>query len=145
MVKKFAGIILLGVIAIFILVQFVPRGRNHTNPAVVQEPAWDKPETRVLAQRACFDCHSNETIWPWYSSVAPFSWLIGQDVEEGRERLNFSAWGRGEQEIEEIADVIQNGEMPPVYYVILHPEANLSNQERLDLLNGLIGSLGVAR
>ena len=59
----------------FALTQVVPYGRNHTNPAVVYEPDWDSPETRALAERACFDCHSNETTWPWYSTIAPISWL----------------------------------------------------------------------
>ena len=61
----------------FLLIQFVPYGRSHTNPPVLSEPAWDSPETRVLAQTACFDCHSNETDWsPWYTKVAPASWLV---------------------------------------------------------------------
>ena len=86
-------VVLLSVcVAIFLLIQLIPYGRDHTNPAVVAEPAWDLPETRALAVRACFDCHSNETIWPWYSNVAPISWLVQRDVDEGREKLNFSEW-----------------------------------------------------
>lgn len=81
------GIILIG----FVVVQFIPVDR--TNPPVVQEPNWDSPQTRALAERACFDCHSNETKWPWYSKVAPVSWLVAHDVEEGRAALNLSEWG----------------------------------------------------
>ncbi len=95
---------LLVLLAGFLLIQLVPYGRNHTNPPVLQEPNWDSPQTRALAQRACFDCHSNETEWPWYSHVAPVSWLVQRDVEEGREKVNFSTWGQGgAEEGEELA------------------------------------------
>ena len=81
--------------AAFLLIQLVPYGHAHDNPPVAAEPNWDSPQTRELAQRACFDCHSNETTWPWYSNVAPVSWLVQHDVDEGREYLNFSRWGLG--------------------------------------------------
>ena len=60
---------------LFLAIQFVPYGRDHSNPPVIGEPTWNSPETRALAVRACFDCHSNETVWPWYSNIAPVSWL----------------------------------------------------------------------
>jgi len=77
-----------------VLIQLIPFGRQHTNPPVVREPAWDSPQTRALAKRACFNCHSNETTWPWYSSVAPVSWLTQRDVNGGRSHLNFSEWNK---------------------------------------------------
>jgi hypothetical protein len=83
---------IVGVVVLFGLIQLVPYGRDHTNPPVVAEPAWDSPQTRALAVRACFDCHSNETVWPWYSNVAPASWLVQRDVDDGRRRLNWSEW-----------------------------------------------------
>jgi len=107
------------------------------NPPVVQEPAWDSPQTRALAQRACFDCHSNETTWPWYSRVIPASWLIRRDVNEGRRRLNFSDWGSGRRETREIGEVIAEGEMPPFYYVMMHPTAKLTQAEQQALAQGL--------
>lgn len=64
--------------------QLVPYGRDHANPSVRDEPSWNSPETRTLAERACFDCHRNETDWPWYSHVAPVSWLVQRDVVQGR-------------------------------------------------------------
>ena len=73
------GTALLGVI------QLLPFGHDHTNPPVRKEPEWDAPETRELAARACFDCHSNQTVWPWYSNVAPVSWLVWSDVVAGAE------------------------------------------------------------
>lgn len=136
--------VLLGVIGLVVaaligfgLLQLVPYGRNHTNPPVVIEPTWDSAQTRALAARACFDCHSNETTWPWYSNVAPVSWLIQRDVDEGRQRLNFSEWNRPQRERQRLAGIVQEGEMPPWYYVILHPTANLSNAETQQLADGL--------
>src|SRR5437764_214194 len=87
------GLVVLALV-LFGLMQLVPTGISYTNPPVVSEPNWDSPQTRALAQRACFDCHSNETTWPWYSHVAPVSWLLARDVIEGRSRLNFSTWGQ---------------------------------------------------
>ena len=69
-------------------IQLIPYGRAHANPPVLAEPAWDSPATRDLAVRACFDCHSNETVWPWYSNIAPVSWLVQRDVDGGRNKAN---------------------------------------------------------
>ena len=82
--------ILISVAGLLLLIQLVPYGRNHTNPPIVKEPDWDQPRTRELAVRACFDCHSNETHWPWYSHVAPVSWLLQWDIDEGRGVVDFS-------------------------------------------------------
>jgi hypothetical protein len=79
------GIILLILVGGFLLIQLVPYGRAHANPPVVKEPAWDSPTTRALAKRACFDCHSNETVWPWYTNVAPVS-CGGLTFQTGRAR-----------------------------------------------------------
>jgi len=123
----------------FVLIQLVPYGRNHTNPPVQSEPNWDSPETRALAERACFDCHSNETEWPWYSNVAPVSWLVQHDVEEGRPILNFSEWDQGgkPRELEEMWEVLQHGSMPPAVFLPTHPEARLTQAETDALIAGL--------
>ena len=121
----------------FLLIQLVPYGRSHQNPPVVQEPTWDSPQTRTLAQRACFDCHSNETTWPWYSNVAPISWLIQHDVDEGRRRLNFSVWTGSGRGLREVGEVITRGSMPPFYYSLIHPNAGLSSAEKQQLIQGL--------
>lgn len=140
--KVILGRIGLGVLAIAALIQLVPYGRAHTNPPVVQEPAWDSPETRALAQRACFDCHSNETQWPWYTSVAPFSWMAQDHVDEGREMMNFSRWDRSYEEAGEAGEAVEEGSMPPQDYLRLHPEANLSPAEKAALIRGLALTLG---
>src|SRR3984957_3077392 len=85
------------------LIQFVPFGHTHTNPPTTKEPAWNLPETRVLFHRACFDCHSNETVWRWYSNVAPVSWLVQRDVNGGRTHLNFSEWDKPQRHAKDIA------------------------------------------
>jgi hypothetical protein len=136
-------LILLGVaLVLFVLIQLIPFGRNHTNPPVVSEPNWDSLATRELAQRACFDCHSNETIWPWYSNVAPVSWLVYFDVVEGCQRMNFSEWNNGgSQSIGEITEHLQEGEMPPAQYLLMHPDAILSTSDGQALVDGLRRSI----
>ena len=128
----------------FILLQLVPYGRDHSNPAIAAEPAWDSPETKALAQRACFDCHSNETVWPWYSHIAPVSWMVQNHVDEGREYLNFSEWGSGREaeEGEEMAESIYDGEMPVRSFLITHPEARLTEEEKQVLARGLMATAG---
>ena len=126
----------------FVVIQFVPYGREHVNPPVGAEPAWDSPGTRALAKQACFDCHSNETEWPAYSRVAPVSWLVQRDVSEGRAVLNFSEWQRPQEEAKEAAEEILEGEMPLRTYRLMHTHARLSAAERERLARGLEKTLG---
>jgi mono/diheme cytochrome c family protein len=133
------GIVLL---ALFLVIQLVPFGKDHSNPAVKSEPAWDSADTRALAKRACFDCHSNETIWPWYSKIAPVSWLVAADVEEGRAQMNFSDWNRGRQpSTSEIIGELEEGGMPPFQYPLMHPEAKLTAAEKQALIDGFRATL----
>jgi hypothetical protein len=131
-------------VAVFVVIQFVPLAGSKTNPPVVAEPQWDSTETKVLAQRACYDCHSNETKWPWYSNVAPVSWLVIQDSNEGRSVLNFSQWGQGEQEALEAAQTVLKGSMPPQLYLVTHAEARLNTAEKTQLVKGLQNTFGVS-
>jgi len=133
--------VILGVILVFGLIQLVPYGRTHTNPPVVAEPVWNSPATRVLAQRACFDCHSNETAYPWYTKIAPVSWLTQSDIDRGRRRLNLSNWTGSNRGTHELAETINEGSMPPFYYVWMHPDASLSASEKQQLIDGLTASL----
>ena len=131
--------------AILLAIQTVPYGKTYTNPPVVKEPLWDSPATRALAKRACFDCHSNETVWPGgYAKIAPFSWLVQYDVDEGRKELNFSDWV-GTKEGEQAAKIIKHvnkGDMPPIQYTKMHPEARLSAVEKDALLKWLAATAG---
>lgn len=120
----------------FILIQLIPYGHQHANAPVVKEPAWDSPQTRALAKRACFNCHSNETTWPWYSNVAPVSWLVQNDVNGGRHHLNFSEWDKPQRHAHDAAEEIENGDMPIWFYVPMHPEAKLTPQEKSALIAG---------
>lgn len=129
--------LLLGLIASFALIQLVPYGRDHTNPPVLAEPSWSSPEVRALAVAACYDCHSNETRWPWYSQVAPVSWLVQHDTEEGRRELNFSEWSRPQRKASKAAKSVEKGQMPLFIYLPTHPEARLSAAERAQLIEGL--------
>lgn len=126
---------------VLVAIQLVPYGPERTPPPITGEPAWDSPATRELAARACFDCHSSETRWPWYSHVAPVSWLIRDHVDEGRATLDFSTWDHPGSDPDEAADEVREGEMPPSYYVALHPEARLTDAERAALAAGLEASL----
>ncbi|MAT45584.1 MAG: cytochrome C [Anaerolineaceae bacterium] len=142
--KKIIFFVIGVAVALALLIQLVPYGRNHSNPPVMQEPNWDSQTTRDLAKRACFDCHSNETVWPWYSNIAPVSWLVQRDTMEGRSKLNFSEWVNGSEQLretDEIYEVIQEGEMPPPFYLPLHPEANLTEAEKQTLIKGLQNTL----
>ncbi len=112
----------------------------ETNPPVTSQPAWDSPQTLALAQRACFDCHSNETVWPWYDKLPVSSWIAVFDTLRGRRELNFSQWRVGER-TREMAEVIQNGSMPPALYTLMHPNAILNDQEKQQLIQGLQNSL----
>lgn len=134
--KKF--LIVIGVLLVgFILIQFIPYGHDHTNPAVVSEPAWPDTETKAIAVAACYDCHSNETVWPWYSNIAPVSWLVAHDVQEGRQHLNFSEWENSPYVVNEVTNMVSSGEMPPSYYAMMHTGAQLTDAQRQALIDGL--------
>jgi heme-binding protein len=123
-------------------IQAVPYGHTRANPPVRLEPAWDSPGTRDLVVRACFDCHSNQTVWPWYSGIAPVSWLVQQDVHQGRRKLNFSEWDRRQTEAHESARAVSTGEMPPRLYAWPGTASSLSPEERAALVRGLEATFG---
>ena len=131
---KLLGIALIAGVAM----QFVPYGKDHTNPPVIAEPNWDSQGTKGLFSRACANCHSNNTTWPWYSSVAPVSWLIRHDVDEGREHFNVSMWdAQRVNKGHDAAEEVRQGEMPPWFYVLGHSEAKLSDSEKTQFIQGL--------
>lgn len=113
----------------FVAIQFVPYGRDHTNPPVALNAPWPSAEAERIARISCYDCHSNETRWPLYSYVAPMSWLVYEDVKAGREVLNFSEFDRRQDEVDDIGDVIEDGEMPPANYTAIHRGAKLTDDE----------------
>jgi hypothetical protein len=122
-------------LVVFIAIQLVPVDR--TNPPIQTDvPATS--EQRAVLKRACYDCHSNETAWRWYGYVAPVSWLIARDVHEGRRELNFSTWNllatqTRLKKMRESWEQVEKGEMPPWIYMPPHPDAHLSEADRLVL------------
>jgi cytochrome c551/c552 len=112
--------------------QLVPVSRTNPSPGgEIKVPV----EVAPLLRRACYDCHSNQTVWPWYSRVAPASWLVAHDVRHGREDLNFSTWTDAKatkrtKKLLKVAEEVREGEMPPWYYALVHPEARLTAAER---------------
>jgi cytochrome c551/c552 len=112
-------------------IQFVPVERtNPPSTGMIDAPE----EVMVVLRRSCFDCHSNETVWPWYSYVAPVSWLVADDVLDGRRHLNFSEWStyipkRQNHKRTEIGEMVEVGIMPLWFYVPLHPKAEMSEDD----------------
>ncbi len=120
------------IIALIILVagmQLIPVKR--TNPEVVYD--FDGPaEVKTILQKSCYDCHSHETKWPWYSYVAPMSWLVAHDVKDGRAHLNFSDWAPLKNIVyihQEMYEEVHEGKMPLKTYLLAHPEAVVTAEE----------------
>jgi hypothetical protein len=120
---------------------------SRTNPPVVNDwttTSTPTPHVAAMLRAACYDCHSNETKWPWYSHIAPVSWLIANDVKEGRENLNLSDWPKNDPErtarrIENMSEKIGYAEMPPGKYTAIHKDARLTDGERKELSDWLDG------
>ncbi len=130
------------VVVVGVAIQFIPTQVGPPNPPVVAEPTWDTPATRTMFYQVCGNCHSNETQWPWYSRVAPVSWLIARDVVRGRARLNVSEWNRPQRRADDAAEAVLEGEMPLPIYLIMHPEARLTQAQRQALATGLAATFG---
>jgi hypothetical protein len=132
--KKRIGIL---VVVLLIAIQFWPVDR--TNPKVVSD-LQAPPDVKQVLRQACYNCHSYETVWPWYSRVAPVSWMILSDVNEAREHLNFSDWesippGDRPATTKRIWKMVETGEMPLLMYRIMHPEARLSGDQKTIIKN----------
>jgi hypothetical protein len=127
--------------------QFVPIA--HDNPPAQTAVQWDSPQTEHLARRACLDCHSDETKWPAYTYIAPSSWLLRDHASGARRELNFSELNivpqfRAARLPEDAAQQVRTGSMPPADYLILHPDARLSDAEKQQLMEGLQRSLAAS-
>jgi hypothetical protein len=131
--------IVLGAAALHVLIQFIPYGHDYSNPPVKSTPNWTSAKVEHLAAVACADCHSNTTEWPKKARIAPASWLIRRDVDEGRSRLN---WSVPCGETDDIGEAVRGGGMPPLQYKLVHANARLSDAEKAVLAKGLPASLG---
>lgn len=128
--------VMLGLGAVVVLAQLArPSMENPPVTGDIQAPA----DVHAVLKRSCYDCHSNETKWPWYSQVVPFSWLVAHDVNDGRKHLNFSEWesyeaGRKLKKLKEIEEEVGEGEMPMAIYVTLHGDAKLTEAEKTSIV-----------
>lgn len=132
---------LVAVVSLVVALQLVPYG-DRRNPATTGEPSWTAPATRALAVGACYDCHSNQTAWPWYSAIAPVRWMVYRDVSAARAALNFSELDRPQWGPPRVVQMIRSGQMPPARYAALHRAARLTADERDALAGGLADALG---
>ena len=135
--RTFLKIAFITILVVFAAIQVrrPARANPPVNPARrIQATAQVPPQVNAILKRACSDCHSNETRWPWYTNVAPLSWWIVDHVNEGREHLNFSEWASYSTEdaahlLDEICQEVKQGKMPLENYVYLHPDARLSQAD----------------
>lgn len=124
--------ILLAAASVFVAVQLVPL--EYSNPAI--ESNLSAPASvKAVLERSCYDCHSHETRWPWYGYVAPASFLVTHDVHEARDEMNFSTWNRYRPDkraelLDDVIKMVNDGDMPPWYYLVMHPGARLSDADR---------------
>ncbi len=124
--------------ALFILIQVIRPAK--TNPLIdptheISASVTVGPALSSIFVRSCNDCHSNRTVWPWYSNVAPVSWLVISDVNSGRRKLNFSEWSSYQSEksgklLDEICKEVKEGEMPPATYTPMHSSASLTTADQ---------------
>jgi hypothetical protein len=138
---KITKFLVIAVVVLFLGLQFVRPAR--TNPAVdpaqtIEAHTQTTPQAKDILDRACSDCHSNRTEWPWYTNVAPLSWWITNHVNEGRQRLNLSEWAkldkdRQSKKLQQICDEVTDGGMPLSSYLPMHPKAKLSEQDKKTL------------
>jgi len=141
MLKKTIKIIAIVLVVMVVGIQFVRPAR--TNPAVdetqtIVAHTQMTPEVSSILDRSCRDCHSNKTVWPWYTQVAPVSWWLADHVNDGRRNLNISEWGRlakdrQDRKLRQICDQVQDGMMPLSSYLPMHPAAKLSEQDKKTL------------
>ena len=128
------GTIFMGLVAALLLAQLVPYGHAHDNPRPTQQARFASAQDQRLFATACGDCHSDQTRWPWYSNVAPVSWLVQHDVEDGRGSFNVSAWDTRQPGLDEVVGNIEHGSMPPWQYKIIHGDARLSSAKKAQLV-----------
>ena len=129
--KNIRKLILLIIAGIVIIIQFIPVDKTNL-PVTADLRAPDN--VKEILKNSCYDCHSNETDWPWYSSVAPVSWLVSGDVNDARRHLNFSDWDSmnmsdRKKMLDEIWEEVEGGEMPLRIYTLMHSDAKISDEQ----------------
>jgi len=133
--RRWLKITLIVLAVLFVVIQFIPIA--HTNPPVKADIAAP-PDVKAVLRKGCYDCHSNQTVWPWYVHLAPVSWLLWNDVNGGRGKMNFSEWGTYPPDTQaklmrKSWHEVSGGDMPPWYYRMMHPPSRLSDAEKATL------------
>ena len=139
--------VLLAILLLFILGQFIRPDKNQTSLASPNDifAGFSAPEsTKQIIKTACYDCHSNNTVYPWYSEIQPVAWWIADHVNEGKSELNFSEFlsykpKKADHKLEEVIEMIQEGEMPLQSYTLIHGNAKLSEIQKTELINWVQG------
>jgi len=142
-VNRRIKVILISFVALLVLIQFYPLDRS--NPPVTAE-IETPPEVKVVLKESCYDCHSNETVWPFYAYIAPVSWLVVRDVHKARHDVNFSEWGsipveKQYKKLDKLWEEVEEGKMPLPIYLITHPGAKLSEEHKATIKNWVQSSL----
>ena len=131
--------VIVGLTVTMAAIQLVPYGKDHTPQAAGKPFIWNSPQAEAIARRSCYDCHSNETKWWWAIEIAPFSWLAQSDIDEARQRVNFSEWS-GQLTVNGLQWVVNRG-MPPMQYTIVHPDSKLTDEQKRTLVKGFQESM----
>jgi len=148
--KKVIKYLFIIIILAMVVIQFFRPDRFYTaetTPDDINKKMQIPGNVQGIIKRSCYDCHSNQTFWPWYSNIAPVSWLVADDVTKGRKKMNFSEWGKmsqpkQEKKLTDICDEITEDKMPLPKYLVIHKDAKLSQAEK-DAICGWINSLGI--
>jgi hypothetical protein len=130
--------ILSGLVLVLLIIQLIPNelpSSSHDNAGDITKTGLVSQDVAILLKTSCYSCHSNETVYPWYSYVAPSSWLVARDVREGREELNFSTWqdydiSKMLGKLDDISSEVSEDRMPMKIYTLMHPSANLDATQR---------------
>jgi hypothetical protein len=149
---KVLKIILLVVLLVFVGIQFIPTNRNQSDivPSTDLMEVYNVPENvEVIFKTSCYDCHSNNTAYPWYNKIQPVSWIMQGHIKEGKAELNFNEFGsyserRQKSKFKSILSQVKDGEMPLSSYTLMHREAKLSENEKKaleDWINKMLESL----
>lgn len=142
--KKFLKVFFIIFLVAFIVIQFIMRPDKTTATEITNDDITKKmavpQNVQSIIKRSCYDCHSSQTVWPWYSSIAPVSWLVADDVVNGRKKMNFNEWGKlsaskQEKRLTDICDEISEDKMPLPKYLLIHGDAKLSQADKDALCN----------
>lgn len=137
-IERIGKFVIIGLPVAAILIQAIRPDRTNPpeNPArAIKAATYMTPDVSAILDRACADCHSYRTVWPWYSSVAPVSWFVANDVHEGRSEFSMSDWAsydprRASRKLDSLCEHVKAGSMPPTTYVLMHSNARLSEADR---------------